>query len=47
MEVSQYTRTKKLLTAEIAKKIRRDRRENLSKLPFPAPSAAFLRDLSD
>jgi hypothetical protein len=40
-------RKKKPLTAEIAKKIRRERRENLSKLLFSALSAAFLRDLSD
>jgi len=40
-------RKEKLLTAEFAKKIRRERRLNLSKLPFSALSAAFLRGLGD
>jgi hypothetical protein len=38
---------RKLLIAEVAKKIRRERRENLLKLLFSASSAAFLRDLGD
>jgi hypothetical protein len=46
MEVSQYTRRKKLLIAEIAKKPA-EIAEKISKLPFSTPSAAFLRELSD